>query len=245
VDGKTPVAHFTLSPNPANVGETVNYDGSSSYDPDGSITGYAWLFESHTPSSGTVVSGTLNYASAGTYNIQLIVTDGTGVKSLPARVALVVTPPDIPTFIGASDGSGVFYNGGTIDWVDKNVGLSPDKDLVHDMAIDPATHLQAVANKVLWIATSGGMLSSNDGGATWTEQNPSGVLNQWGDSPAPGVSDLTFTGVRFAGTYLFCTATWVNAGTLYRSWLYRSNDYQSARTGGAITWSEVTTGWDA
>ena len=53
-DGKEPVAIIDLDPNPATTNQDVDYDGSNSYDPDGSITGYAFTFESHSPASGTV-----------------------------------------------------------------------------------------------------------------------------------------------------------------------------------------------
>ena len=68
-DGKAPVAVLELTPNPCLVGDTISFDGSDSYDPDGSITGYAWTFPSGTPSSGTVASGTVSWGAVGQYEV--------------------------------------------------------------------------------------------------------------------------------------------------------------------------------
>jgi len=248
-EGKQPVAVIELSPNPAFVGETVSYAGTLSYDPDGSITAYAWTFESHTPSSGTASSGTLNYAAAGTFTIQLIVTDGTSIKSLPARQELVVKNPmaDITAYTASAGSGGVFYKSGTAIWEDKNAGLSGNDLTTYDVLIDPATQLLPEASKTVWRATTGGVQVSNNGGATWTEKNPASVSNAWSDGVAPTVADLTFRKLLFAGSYLFVAATWTNATSEYRSWLWYTQDYEAMRTdtSGTVTWTEVSNNWDA
>ena len=245
-EGKTPVAHITLSPNPAYVGETVSYDGSASYDPDGSITGYAWTFEGHTPGTGTSASGTLSYASPGVYTIELVVTDGTGLKSHPARVELVVAEPTLDGYV-ATD-SGVFFGSGTpITWVDKNSGLVGSDLAAYDVVIDPATQQAPAANKTVWLATAGGIFVSNDGGATWTAKNPASVSNQWGDSPAPTVAGLVFRALLLVGERLFAAATWQNGSGDYRSWIFYTDDAPSMRSDPSqtVTWIELSTGWDS
>lgn len=249
IDGKAPVAHIQLSPNPALVGETIDYNGTLSYDPDGSITGYAWLFESHTPASGTVVSGTLNYGTvAGTFTVQLIVTDGTGVKSGPAREELVIQHPTFDTY--AATETGVYYGSaasGTTNWTSKNTGLSGSDLQVNDVAIDPATQHLPEASKTVWAATDGGIFVSNDGGATWTEKNPASVSNQWSDASAPTVANLEFKALLFADDKLFVAATWTNASGEYRSWVFHTTDFPAMRTdtSGTVTWSELSTNWEA
>lgn len=242
-DGKEPVAVIELSPNPAFVGETVNYAGTLSYDPDGSVTGYAWTFESHTPSSGTASSGTLNYGTAGTYTIQLIVTDGTGIKSLPARDELVVAYPTFDAYTATE--TGVFYgtaSGGTTTWTSKNAATGDN-----DVAIDPATQTWAEASKVVWVARDGAVLVSNDGGATYGTQTPSSVTNQWSDSPAPQAGSLNYVALLFADDKLFVGATWQNGSSAWRSWVFYTTDYPDMRasTAGSVTWTELTTNWEA
>src|SRR5207247_5963399 len=75
-----PVASFTATPNPV-AGIPVTYDASASYDPDGTIDSYAWDFGDRTNGSGKITSHP--YASAGTYNVTLIVKDN---ESLNATV---------------------------------------------------------------------------------------------------------------------------------------------------------------
>jgi len=72
-----PVAAFTFSPASASVGQTVNYDASSSYDPDGTIKNYLWNFGDST--TGTGVATTHVYATANTYTVTLTVTDNAGL----------------------------------------------------------------------------------------------------------------------------------------------------------------------
>ena len=248
VDGKAPTAHIDLDPNPAQVGETVNFDGTLSYDPDGSVTGYAWLFEDHTPSSGTTVSGTLNYGTvAGTFTIQLIVTDGTGVKSAPAREELVIQHPTFDAY--AATETGVYFGSasdGSTTWTDKNSGLSGDDLIANDVTIDPLTQTWAEASKIVWRATDGGIQVSADGGATWAEKNPAAVSNQWSDGTPPTVADLNFQKLLWSGERLFVGATWLN-GSDYRSWMFYTDDAGAMRAGtvATVSWIEITTNWEA
>lgn len=241
--GKEPVAIISpLSPNPAIVGETVNYGGTFSYDPDGSIASYAWLFEGHTPASGTAATGTLNYGTAGVYTVQLIVTDGTGLKSSPARTELIIAPPNYLGYIATS--SGVYYSDGTspITWTAKNTGLSGNDLITYDVMVDPATQNQVEAKKVVWRCGRGGIQVSIDGGAAWIEKNPASVTNTWTDSPAPTIADLTFRQLLFTGNRLFTIATWQNGSSLWRSWAWYTDTASTMRAGtaGTVTWTEVS-----
>lgn len=239
--GKHPTAIIALSPNPAYVGETVNYSGTTSYDPDGSIASYAWTFEGHTPASGTASAGTLNYGTAGFYEIQLIVTDGTGNDSAPARVMLLVQPGDFTGYVASS--SGVYYSDGTspITWTAKNAGLSGDDLITYDVMVDPATQMLPEASKTVWRAGRGGIQVSNDGASTWVEKSPGTVTNTWSDTPAPAVSDLTFRQLHFNGSRLFALATWQNGTDEWRSVIYYTDDapMMTYDTSGTVTWTEI------
>jgi hypothetical protein len=68
-----PVAAFTAT---QGSGHTVNFNGTSSSDPDGSVTAWAWNFgDSHTGPGSTISH---SYSVAGTYSVTLTVTDSAG-----------------------------------------------------------------------------------------------------------------------------------------------------------------------
>ena len=92
---------------PAN---TVTLDGSGSYDPDGSITGYSWSQVSGPAgtifSSYTAAKITVSKLSAGTYVYQLTVTDNNGATST-AKITVTVSAgtPDAAPIAAISDPS--------------------------------------------------------------------------------------------------------------------------------------------
>ncbi|RPI74410.1 MAG: PKD domain-containing protein, partial [Ignavibacteriales bacterium] len=75
-ENQPPVAVAQVSPNPANVNETVNFNGQSSSDPDGTIVQYTWVFGDGNTSNQ--MNATHAYSQAGTYNYSLTVTDNLG-----------------------------------------------------------------------------------------------------------------------------------------------------------------------
>ena len=84
------------------VGTPVQFNGSGSSDPDGSITAYLWNFGDGATAS--TVSPAHAYAAAGTYTVQLTVTDNSGLAgSAQTTVTVVaVTPPPPPAGDGAA-----------------------------------------------------------------------------------------------------------------------------------------------
>ncbi|MBN1348946.1 T9SS type A sorting domain-containing protein [candidate division KSB1 bacterium] len=75
-DNQLPVAVAQISKTEANIHETITFDASQSYDPDGEIVSYQWNFGDG--SSSTKKVSTHGYAIAKTYTYQLIVTDDKG-----------------------------------------------------------------------------------------------------------------------------------------------------------------------
>lgn len=69
-----PEANFTFANTAPSL--TVSFNGSSSVDPDGSTLTYSWSFGDGEVASGVTASRT--YATAGSYNVQLTVTDPRG-----------------------------------------------------------------------------------------------------------------------------------------------------------------------
>ena len=80
-----PVASFTYS----STELTCDFDASGSYDPDGSITAYAWDFGDESTGSG--VTTTHTYSAEGTYEVTLTVTDNEGATSTTSQNVTVGT----------------------------------------------------------------------------------------------------------------------------------------------------------
>lgn len=86
-NGAPPVASFTSSCS-VNV---CSFDATSSTDPDGTITGYAWAFGDGATGSGPSPSRT--YATGGTFAVTLTVTDDAGNRSAVTHPVTTTAPP--------------------------------------------------------------------------------------------------------------------------------------------------------
>lgn len=78
---------------------SVNFDGSNSYDPDGSVASYSWNF-GDASSAGSGATPAHTYMSGGTFTATLTVTDNSGASSTSAFQIVVVAagvPPVITT----------------------------------------------------------------------------------------------------------------------------------------------------
>ena len=243
VDGKQPVAVLSLDPNPALVGDIVTFDGTDSYDPDGTVTDWAWTFASGTPGTSAADTDTVTWAAAGEYEVTLIVTDGTGLDSSPARTVITIWEP-AGTYYYATAAGVYFTDDGGQTTAAKNTGLSGDALVVNDLKIDPATQNLAEANKVIWIATDDGVYASNDGATNWTIKNPASVSNVWSDTPAPAVGDLVFNKLLFANGLLYALANWTNSAGNERSWIFYTANYDDIidDIDNTIIWYEIDLG---
>ena len=88
------------------VGETIVFDGSKSYDPDGTIVKWFWTFGDGANGSGETVSHVYN--RPGVFTVTLQVTDDQAATDTDVTTATITTanlPPSQPTLVGPTTGS--------------------------------------------------------------------------------------------------------------------------------------------
>ncbi len=127
--GNQPPIANTGGPYSGTAGTAVQFNGASSFDPDGSIAGYQWNFGDGTSGSGALPTHV--YPAAGVYNVTLTVTDNAGAPGSAATTATIGAsqaqtpfngPHNIPGLTQAEDfdngGEGVAYHDTTPgnDW---------------------------------------------------------------------------------------------------------------------------------
>jgi PKD repeat protein len=102
VEPQSPVAVFDYSPKPVIVGQLITFDGSASYDPDGSVMNWAWNFGEPPLALGSIATHT--YATEGNYTVTLTVTDNDGLTGSTSKevtvyasrpAVLYIDPPEI------------------------------------------------------------------------------------------------------------------------------------------------------
>jgi plastocyanin len=91
-----PIASFTFSPEAPHVGETMTFNASTSYDPDGTLVSYFWDFGDGTNLTEADPVGTHAFAEAETYTVTLQVTDNDGLTKTATKSMTVSQPPPFP-----------------------------------------------------------------------------------------------------------------------------------------------------
>jgi PKD repeat protein len=90
---KPPIAQFTYSPQNPTVGQTITFDASASYDPDGTISKYEWDFNNDGVTDKTGVTVTWSYSNYGSYTVKLTVTDNDGLSSSTTQTIKISSNP--------------------------------------------------------------------------------------------------------------------------------------------------------
>jgi YVTN family beta-propeller protein len=91
-----PTAEFEYSPDNPTTADTIQFDGSFSKDPDGSVVSHDWSFGDGTTASG--VNASHSYADDGNYSVTLTVTDDYGATASVTRVVEVQNVPPVAAF---------------------------------------------------------------------------------------------------------------------------------------------------
>ncbi|KAA9107988.1 PQQ-dependent sugar dehydrogenase [Microbacterium rhizomatis] len=107
---KSPQARFTATPQSSSTAPlTVQFDASTSSDPDGDAITYQWDFDGDGTFDATGVTASNTYTTLGAYTARLRVTDASGKFSLTSRAISVGNQAPVVTV----DYPG---NGGFLDW---------------------------------------------------------------------------------------------------------------------------------
>jgi len=93
---RSPVASFTESAHTVDTDETIYFDASASYDPDGTIVSYSWDFGDGNTATGVTVSHA--YADDGSYTVTLTVTDNDGATDSAHATKTVMNRPPVAIF---------------------------------------------------------------------------------------------------------------------------------------------------
>ena len=98
VPNQPPIANFTYSPEKPVVNQSVTFDASSSYDPDGNIMNYEWDFGDGNITNTTEEVIKHSYSEAGSYEVVLTVTDDKGATNSTTKM-ITVMPAKPSVFI--------------------------------------------------------------------------------------------------------------------------------------------------
>ena len=90
---ETPVCNFSYTPTSLVPGNTVQFDASASYDPDGTIVTYTWDLGDGTTATG--VSPSHRYIVNGKYSVELEVTDNEGKTKTRKKTVTVSRSPEV------------------------------------------------------------------------------------------------------------------------------------------------------
>jgi KaiC/GvpD/RAD55 family RecA-like ATPase/PKD repeat protein len=92
-----PVALYTESATTVYTGQTIYFNASDSYDPDGYIVNYFWHFGDGTNNTGVTVSHI--YTEDGSYTLNLTVTDDDGSSAVATHVLTILNRAPVASFI--------------------------------------------------------------------------------------------------------------------------------------------------
>ena len=117
INNRPPTASFTASPNPAQTGQTITFNGSGSSDTDGTIVKYEWDLDGNGSydANPTMSTASYSYATPGTVTVKLRVTDDKGATNEATHTVTVQNRPPTASFLAspnpASTGQNVIFNG--------------------------------------------------------------------------------------------------------------------------------------
>jgi len=117
---RLPVASFSESAETVYTSETISFNASDSYDPDGVIANYFWDFGDGSNATGVVVVH--SYADNGNYTVTLTITDDDGASSSVTATKTILNRAPVASFTESAE---TVYTGEIITF---NASNSYDSD---------------------------------------------------------------------------------------------------------------------
>jgi uncharacterized repeat protein (TIGR01451 family) len=229
-----PIASFTYSPGYPLVEETITFNASSSYDPDGNITNYKWNFDDGNITDTTELLITHYYALAGDYTVNLTVTDDDGATNSASQLITVASASGICVNKTASPTEG--EPGTTITFTINMANTG-------DCTLNPVKVVDTLPTGLNYIS-SYPTASTHDGSVIWNNVGPFAVgasktltlVAQIGnDAPALLTNTVTVTGTPPAGGNV--TASGTANVIVIRLELEKSGSPATVAPGGIVTYT--------
>lgn len=110
-----PTALFTYSPTYPIANDSVTFNASTSYDPDGSIASYSWDFGDGNVTTVTTAIIEHTYLMYDNYTVALTITDGSGLTDTCTQIVEVVDPAILR--VSLPEGTFVHQHTGDV-WID-------------------------------------------------------------------------------------------------------------------------------
>lgn len=207
--GAPPVAGFTYSPPYPQAYETVTFDASASYDPDGYIVRYEWKFGDETNGTGEITNHT--YVDDGTYTVTLNVTDNDGLSNTTSVDIIVHNRSPVAIFTESAE---TIYTGQVITF---NASDSYDLDgyIVNhlwDFGDDTNTTGMIVEHSYVDNGVYNVTLTvTDDDGATDTASSTKTVLNR---PPVASFTESTTTVYTGEIIYFYASSSYDPDGSI-------------------------------
>lgn len=174
---RSPIARFDFTPANPSTGQQIEFDGSPSRDPDGSISAWEWDFDDDGTTDLTGPNPTyIGYSNPGAHNVTLTVEDDGGLKSSYTRAIDVSglryrVPPGLDV-LSTNDEAVQFSleSDYTQTITVERVLIDPADDSLNDLEIGPTEREIEIDNTADgglegYVEWSGGSLAIPDDGA--------------------------------------------------------------------------------
>lgn len=198
----TPVPAFTFSPASPTLNQAVNFDASTSKDPDGTIVSYSWNFGDGSTGSGMTTQH--RFSQTGSFSVVLTVTDDRGLSASTTPFAIIVGPGTAPTASftfspsAPARNQAVFFNGTASRAAPGHSIVSYTWQFGDGGAAGgiTASHVYALVgsyNVTLTVRDDQGLTDTSTQTLAVTESGPSAIVASFTFSPlSPAASTLIF-----------------------------------------------------
>lgn len=196
-------------------GETCSFDSTTSADADGSLTGYAWDFGDGRTS--TAANPTHAYATAGTYNVRLTVTDNQSATDIETTALTVEDAPPIESPI-AFVGSAATTANNNAPTVTIPASASAGDRLVMLLSYNNPSRTVSAPTGVTGWSKLDSITAGTMGSVAWTKVVQTGDAGKSLAVPLSGSAKSTltiadYTGVEATPSLAFASATDVSTTT--------------------------------